>query len=102
MIAGQTILVFAPHPDDEVIACGGTILKRVDAGCRVHICFATDGSQSHRAVLNLDDPPPDKLIEIRKREALNAAAILGVPAENITFVGAPDTRLIDAVDQLRY
>jgi LmbE family N-acetylglucosaminyl deacetylase len=42
--AGRTALVLAPHPDDEVIGCGGTILRLVRAGCRVVCVQATDGS----------------------------------------------------------
>ncbi|NJM50810.1 MAG: hypothetical protein HC843_07960 [Sphingomonadales bacterium] len=95
-----SIIVFAPHPDDEVIACGGTILKRRAEGYVVHICFATDGSQSHKAVLGLDVPSAQDLIRIRKVEALCAAAKLGVESALVTFVGARDTRLIDGLNQL--
>jgi LmbE family N-acetylglucosaminyl deacetylase len=42
--AGKTALVLAPHPDDEIIGAGGTLLRLVDAGCRVVVVQATDGS----------------------------------------------------------
>ena len=35
------ILVFAPHRDDEIIGCGGTILKRKAAGDNVTVCLVT-------------------------------------------------------------
>ena len=42
--AGRTALVLAPHPDDEIIGCGGTIIQLVRSGCRVVCVQATDGS----------------------------------------------------------
>lgn len=96
------VVIFAPHPDDEVIACGGTIIKRVAQGCPVHIVFSTDGSRSHQAVLGIDsDPTPEELINIRIGEATAAAAVLGVPKENLTFIGARDTRLVDSLGLFR-
>ena len=95
-------IVFAPHPDDEVIACGGTILARRAGGWRVQIVFATDGAQSHQAVLGIgEDPSPADLVVLRRAEALAAAALLGVAAHEVSFAGAPDTRLCDALDRLR-
>ena len=37
------ILVFAPHPDDEIIGVGGTIAKRVQNGDDVSVCVVTKG-----------------------------------------------------------
>ena len=39
-------IVFAPHPDDEVIGCGGTLLDIVAQGGAVSIVQVTDGSDS--------------------------------------------------------
>lgn len=38
------IMVFAPHMDDEVIGCGGSLLKHLQNNCSVHIVYFTDGS----------------------------------------------------------
>ena len=35
-------LVIAPHPDDEVLGCGGTIAKCAKAGEAVHLCIVTE------------------------------------------------------------
>ncbi len=35
------VLVFAPHRDDEVIGCGGTLLKRKAAGDHITVCLVT-------------------------------------------------------------
>ncbi|MBT6751868.1 MAG: PIG-L family deacetylase, partial [Desulfobacula sp.] len=38
-----TALIFAPHPDDEVIGCGGAIIKHVENNDDVHVIILTDG-----------------------------------------------------------
>jgi glucosamine-6-phosphate deaminase len=40
----QTILVFSPHPDDDVISMGGTITRLVDQGHTVHVAYMTSGN----------------------------------------------------------
>lgn len=35
------VLVFAPHRDDEILGCGGTILKRKAAGDHITVCLVT-------------------------------------------------------------
>jgi LmbE family N-acetylglucosaminyl deacetylase len=47
----KSILVFAPHPDDETLGCGGTIANRVREGHEVEIFFMTDGRTLERGVL---------------------------------------------------
>ena len=42
--AGANILALAPHPDDEIIGAGGTLLRLANAGARIHVLHATDGS----------------------------------------------------------
>ncbi len=40
----KTILVFSPHPDDDVISMGGTIIRFVEQGHKVHIAYMTSGN----------------------------------------------------------
>ena len=40
----QTILCFSPHPDDDVISMGGTLIKLVEQGHRVHVAYMTTGN----------------------------------------------------------
>ena len=35
----MTALVIAPHPDDEILGCGGVIAKRAEAGDDVWVCI---------------------------------------------------------------
>lgn len=40
----KTILVFSPHPDDDVISMGGTMLRLVEQGHKVHVAYMTSGN----------------------------------------------------------
>jgi hypothetical protein len=65
-------LVLAAHPDDEVLGCGGAILRHVEAGDPLHVVIVTDGG--HR-----DDTAGDSdaYIAQRQQESRDAAALLG-------------------------
>jgi len=43
----NTVLVVAPHPDDETLGCGGTILRHIAGGDAVHWLIVTDMSVGH-------------------------------------------------------
>ncbi len=40
----KTVLVFSPHPDDDVISMGGTIIRLVEQGHEVHVAYMTSGN----------------------------------------------------------
>ncbi len=40
----KTSVVFSPHPDDDVISMGGTLLRLVDQGHEVHVAYQTSGN----------------------------------------------------------
>ncbi|MFB3904162.1 MAG: PIG-L deacetylase family protein [Acidobacteriota bacterium] len=84
----RSAVVFAPHPDDETLGCGGTLIKKRAAGARVTIAFMTDGRTSHSHLMAVD-----RLITLRAQEATAAARVLGLGESNICFLGFPDRRL---------
>ena len=64
------VLVFAPHPDDEILGVGGTIAKRSASGDEVYVCVITKGV-----------PPVftnPEFIEKGRSECRKADALLGV------------------------
>lgn len=66
-------LVFAPHPDDEVLGCGGVLAIRAQAGMRVKVVIMTDGRTSHSKLIDASE-----LTAIRRAEAEEAGRVLGV------------------------
>ena len=40
----KKVLIFSPHPDDDVISMGGTLLRLVDQGHDVHVAYQTSGN----------------------------------------------------------
>ena len=71
------VVVLAPHMDDEVFGCGGTIALAADAGARVTFVYVTGASKS--AASDAASAGPDvALASERKDETRRAAAVLGV------------------------
>lgn len=68
----KRILVVAPHPDDDIIACGGSIAKHCHVGNQVTIMYMTSGEAGGIQYYK------DELAIIREAEAHQAAALLGV------------------------
>jgi LmbE family N-acetylglucosaminyl deacetylase len=67
------VLVLAPHPDDELIGCGGTLCRLLSAGAKVSILQATDGCKLE----SLRDLPEARRKTVRLEEARRVAAALG-------------------------
>jgi bacillithiol biosynthesis deacetylase BshB1 len=65
------ILVFGAHADDAEIGMGGTIAKHTAAGYRVGICDLTEAEMSSNGT-----------VELRRQEAANASAVLGLSARS--------------------
>jgi glucosamine-6-phosphate deaminase len=40
----KKVLIFSPHPDDDVISMGGTIIRLVEQGHEVHVAYMTSGN----------------------------------------------------------
>jgi len=40
----KRILIFSPHPDDDVISMGGTLIRLVEQGHNVHVAYQTSGN----------------------------------------------------------
>ncbi|RPD45586.1 glucosamine-6-phosphate deaminase [Paracnuella aquatica] len=42
--ARKSVLIFSPHPDDDIISMGGTFQRLVDQGHEVHVAYQTSGN----------------------------------------------------------
>ncbi|MGS0765578.1 PIG-L deacetylase family protein [Syntrophomonas curvata] len=78
----KQILVVAPHPDDDIIACGGSIAKHCQNGNQVAIMYITSGDAGGIRY------GKDELAAIREAEARQAAALLGI--NNLFFLRMAD------------
>lgn len=78
------IAVLAPHMDDEVLGCGGTLVRHANAGAEVSVIFLTDGRRGGTGNWQT-------IVEVRKAEAQRACQALGV--SHVHFLGAQDGRL---------
>jgi LmbE family N-acetylglucosaminyl deacetylase len=87
-------LVFSPHPDDETLACGGTILKKRLLGVRVNICFMTNGEASHSRLIS-----KESLRDIRVEEGKTAARLFGIEMDDLEFLDLPDSGLSSCIDE---
>lgn len=95
------VLVLAPHPDDEAIACGGIIQEAVAKGIPVKIVFFTYGDNNqwsfilYRKHLVIKPRAVRTMGLIRHDEAEKADSILGVPSGNLIFLGYPDFKTLN-------
>lgn len=85
-----SMLVVAPHPDDESLACGGVIARLVDLGLRVAVAFVSDGTKSHPNSRSHPGPALQTLREAEAREALRALG-LDPLGDHVAFFALPDT-----------
>jgi LmbE family N-acetylglucosaminyl deacetylase len=90
----RKIIVFAPHPDDETLGCGGTIAKKTSEEYEAFVVVLTDGRHAFSKVLGINsDPNPDEIKQIRKEEVIKATKMLGVPITNLLFLDFEDGTL---------
>jgi LmbE family N-acetylglucosaminyl deacetylase len=88
IVGSGTVLILAPHADDESLGCGGLIAECCARGRPPWVLILTDGVGSHP---NSRAYPAARLRATREAEARQAVAELGLPADRIGFLALPDT-----------
>ena len=78
------VLVIAPHPDDEILGCGGTIANRVKAGHEVYVSIVTKGCEPLFSA---------ESVEQVRSECKEADAFLGV--KETSFLDFPAAMMED-------
>jgi LmbE family N-acetylglucosaminyl deacetylase len=92
----ERILILAPHPDDEAIACAGVIQKALKAGAQVKVVYLTNGDHNEFAFIVYERRITFRqgefiyLGKLRQQESVKAMKFLGVPERNLVFLGYPD------------
>ena len=91
------ILVFAAHPDDEVIGVGGTLIKRKEEGHSTAVCYFTKAVKKK----NTGQEIRDKLLETKKAGkvlALERQYFLNYPAGCVDRIG--QERIIESIKKV--
>lgn len=83
------VLVIVPHEDDEINTCGSLLHMLSDCGSKITLVYTTNGDWKYNA-------------DTRMREAVAAAAFLGVHEKNLFFLGYGDSINNDQRDHLFY
>jgi len=76
------LFIVSPHPDDEILACGGLIRQWALAGNAVTVVSVTDGEKAHPAWQGLD--------VVRRRELTEALRVLVPVHVAVRRIGIPD------------
>jgi LmbE family N-acetylglucosaminyl deacetylase len=85
----KNILIIAPHPDDEILGCGGIIAKFSSEGLKVYILVVTRGTPKLYSA---------EKIENVRQEALRAHALLGVKETVFLNFPAPELDIISLAE----
>lgn len=93
-ITSCRLLVLAPHPDDETIACGGCIARVVRSGEDAFVAVATDGRFARH------DIDASETALIREGELSRAVAALGLSSSQCASLGFEDDSLTAHIDDL--
>ena len=81
-VSSPKVLIVAPHPDDEVLGCGGTIARLGQEGFDIHVLIVTTAYAPDWS---------EEFIKNRKREIKEAHRILGVRKTH--FLNYPTAKL---------
>lgn len=92
-------VIIAPHPDDEVLGCGGLMHQLAQLGRPLKLISVTDGSASHPGSATW---PAERLSVVRPQESAEALRRLDLPMHSLKWIrgGFADTTVAQQEDQL--
>jgi LmbE family N-acetylglucosaminyl deacetylase len=104
------IVVFAPHPDDEIFGSGGSILKWLDEGHNIHLIYLTDNralvkwGQRENQLLEecaqiYQDMTEDEIAQIALEEAKIVSKKLGLSEDHVHLFEFHDQGVMDKIQQ---
>lgn len=113
----KRVLIFSPHPDDDIISMGGTMMRLQDQGHEVYVAYQTSGNiavkdefverfldfardlphifalENQQLTQAIQQRNPQDLLEIkaliRRCEALATCKYVGIPRERVHFQNLP-------------
>ncbi|MBS7847318.1 PIG-L family deacetylase [Pseudomonas fluorescens] len=96
---GHRAVIIAPHPDDEVLGCGGLLQGLAALGRPMQLISVTDGSASHPGSRRW---PVERLSVVRPQESAQALHRLGLPLHSLKWLraGFSDSQVAAREDEL--
>jgi len=95
--APRRIVVLAPHPDDEVVACGVAAMRAVRKGARVSVLYLTTGVPPCETLWFWQRRGYAAREQRRLDEAAGAASLLGLGSSGVLHI--PSRRLLHHLDR---
>src|SRR5262247_701865 len=92
---GKTVMVFTPHPDDDVFGCGGMLAMLARNGNKIIVVIYTNDNKGSFDL----EMTSERLARIRKAEQEAAMDVIGIPKENIIWMGYEDVNLVAVARQ---
>lgn len=92
----ERVLILAPHPDDEAIACAGVIQEALNSGAKVKVVYLTNGDHNELAFIVYEKRITVRqgefihMGQVRQKEAVKAMKSLGLSENDLVFLGYPD------------
>jgi LmbE family N-acetylglucosaminyl deacetylase len=95
--ASRRVLILAPHPDDEIVACGIAAYRARRDGAQVSVFYLTTGVPPREVLWRWQQAGYAARVERRRGEAARAAALIGLAA--VGSLDIPSRRLVHHLDE---
>ncbi len=99
----NVILAIAPHPDDEMLGCGGTLLRHLAEGDAVYWLIVTAAQEQHDYDLNFIQRRAEQINNVNKATGFNALFQLNFPTTQLDTLPLGDiiSALGNTINDLR-
>jgi N-acetylglucosamine malate deacetylase 1 len=94
----KKILVVAPHPDDETLGCGGSILRFLEEGLEVHWLIVTGKTESGGYTSHQIECRKIEIDRVAKAYSFSSVHQLGFPAASLDTISAGE--IIQAISRV--
>jgi LmbE family N-acetylglucosaminyl deacetylase len=88
-LLGSTAII-TPHPDDQLLGCGGVIALLAKFEIPIHIVVMSDSAGLHSGAVEY---PPNPLQSVRQREITDPLRILGVSPGSLSFLNLSNEQI---------
>ncbi|MBD3195216.1 MAG: hypothetical protein GF317_09185 [Candidatus Lokiarchaeota archaeon] len=101
IVVPKHIMIFAPHPDDELISCGGTILKYQELGAEITIVIATSGLGGYAKGNQKSTIEEQRGDEVKKVSDILQSNVIELGYENLEITREKVSRITNLIRDLK-